>query len=85
MDHHTADQDSNGNLIIPDADILLDPEALPDGNDFCDYCGSGITNKLINYMIQRPVPLRLENQDRKTTCEPLLSIPTLGVVSFHQQ
>ena len=52
MDHHTADQDSNGNLIVPDADILLDPEALPDGNDFCDYCGSGITNKLINYMIQ---------------------------------
>lgn len=52
MDHHLADRREDGSLILPEADILLDPEVLAEGNDFCDYCGSSLTNKLVNYMVK---------------------------------
>lgn len=51
MDHHLADRDEKGNFIAPAADILLDPETFHEGNDYLDYCGSGLANKLVNEMV----------------------------------
>ncbi len=46
LDHHQAEKDSNGNLILPNADIIVDPEALPEGCDYTHYCGAGLSYKL---------------------------------------
>lgn len=50
MDHHMAVND-NGKILYPNADIILDPEAIPENNDFCEYCGAGLTYKLVSYML----------------------------------
>lgn len=56
MDHHMAFEDDNDKIIYPKADILLDPEAIPENNDYCDYCGAGLTYKLAQYMLPNNHP-----------------------------
>lgn len=44
LDHH----EQNGPL--PNADLIVDPEAFPEGWTFSNYCGAGITYKLAQYL-----------------------------------
>lgn len=46
IDHHLPDTDENGNPIWPDADIVIDPNAVPDSADFTGYCGAGLAYRL---------------------------------------
>ena len=41
-DHHLPDASG----ILPDADIIIDPNAIEDSADFKSYCGAGIAYKL---------------------------------------
>lgn len=41
-DHHLAPEDG----VLPNADIVIDPNAIPDSADFNGYCGAGIAYKL---------------------------------------
>ena len=45
-DHHLPDTDKNGNPVWPDADIVIDPNAVPGSADFNGYCGAGIAYKI---------------------------------------
>ena len=44
MDHHLQGP------VIPNADIIVDPEAFPQGWTFAHYCGAGLTFKLAQDM-----------------------------------
>lgn len=46
IDHH-APFVENGKIIYPDADIIIDPNAIPDSADFNGYCGAGLAYKFI--------------------------------------
>lgn len=76
MDHHMA-VNNKGNIILPNADLLLDPEALPEGNDFTDYCGAGLTYKLAQYM--------LKDQTLIDHCTALAALGTIAdMVPLHE-
>lgn len=49
LDHHLSDIGRNG-PILPNADIIIDPEVISDGSDFTEYCAAGLVNKLIHLM-----------------------------------
>lgn len=44
-DHHLADDK------LPEADLIINPAALPDTADFTGYCGAGIAYKIASQMI----------------------------------
>ncbi len=46
LDHHLAAKDENGERAYPEADIIIDPAAVPGSADFCHYCGAGLAYKL---------------------------------------
>lgn len=50
VDHHQPKRDENGNSILPDAEVIIDPHAT--GNcDFHDYCGAGLAYKLCSMLV----------------------------------
>ena len=50
-DHHLPNEDENGNKMIPDADIVIDPNAIDNSADFNGYCGAGIAYKIAEELI----------------------------------
>ncbi len=69
LDHHLPEADTTEADFK--ADIIIDPEALPNTADFDGYCGAGLCYKLTE---------KLLNYD-KTKCCKLLSIAALGTVA----
>lgn len=51
LDHHLGREDAEGKLILPRANVVVDPEALPEGCDFAGYCGAGIALNLCRFML----------------------------------
>ena len=45
-DHHLPPKDEKGSLILPPADIILDPHVYPEKSEFEDYCGAGLAYRL---------------------------------------
>lgn len=45
-DHHLPDTDEAGNPMLPDADLIINPNAIPGSADFNGYCGAGIAYKI---------------------------------------
>lgn len=52
IDHHLPSQDEDGNTVLPEADIIIDPKALPGSADFDGYCGAGLAYRVM-YRIAR--------------------------------
>lgn len=50
IDHHLPSQDEDGNTILPDADVIIDPKALPGSADFDGYCGAGLAYRVMYRM-----------------------------------
>lgn len=56
-DHHEAFME-NGKVTLPNADLIINPKAIPDSSDYEGYCGAGVVYKLMcelhkeNKMIQ---------------------------------
>lgn len=46
LDHHIVPTDEDGNRLYPNADIIIDPKAIPGSSNFTDYCAAGIVYKL---------------------------------------
>lgn len=51
LDHHMGNVGKNGEIILPKASIIVDPEALPAGCDFDGYCGAGIVCELAKILL----------------------------------
>lgn len=45
VDHHQPVV-RDGKVILPNADIIIDPHAIPGQADFIEYCGAGLTYKI---------------------------------------
>lgn len=52
IDHHLPSQDEDRNTVLPEADIIIDPKALPGSADFDGYCGAGLAYRVM-YRIAR--------------------------------
>lgn len=50
LDHHLMVNGEHG-PIIPQANLIIDPEAFPANNDFDGYCGAGLIYKLSTLLI----------------------------------
>lgn len=48
-DHHQPimEGEDDDSVVLPDADLIINPSALPDTADFDKYCGAGIAYKLM--------------------------------------
>nr|WP_303181802.1 DHH family phosphoesterase [Lachnoclostridium phocaeense] len=46
LDHHLPQRDADGNVLLPDADVLVDPHVDPDGW-YTQYCGAGLAYRFI--------------------------------------
>lgn len=51
-DHHLASIDENGKKVYPEADYIIDPNAIDGQAEFNGYCGCGIVLKLAEYMLR---------------------------------
>lgn len=51
-DHHLPMEDTNGNPVLPDADIIIDPHAIPGSAAFDGYCGAGIAYRLAQHILK---------------------------------
>ncbi len=69
-DHHLAGVNDDGEPVYPDANLIIDPEALPGSADYSGYCGAGIAYKLIRSLIG----------DKARFLEPLAAIGTVADV-----
>ncbi len=71
IDHHEAPEDG----YLPDADILIDPEAIPDESDaFTHYCAAGLCYKLAEKLYEM-------KQIRKETMDQITILAMLGTVA----
>ena len=50
-DHHLASVNENGEKLYPEADYIIDPNAIDGQAEFNGYCGCGIVLKLAEYML----------------------------------
>lgn len=51
-DHHLASVDASGKKMYPEADYIVDPNAIENQSDFSAYCGCGIVFKLATRMLK---------------------------------
>ena len=70
-DHHLPNEDENGNKMIPDADIVIDPNAIDNSADFNGYCGAGIAYKIAEELIP----------DNKVLLSKLICFAAIGTVA----
>lgn len=50
-DHHLPPRDVNGNMILPPADIILNPHIEPEKSDFCEICGATVAYRLAEKLL----------------------------------
>lgn len=55
-DHHLPVRDDKGNMILPEADVLLDPHVDGDRSEFKDYCGAAIAYRFARAMFGAKFP-----------------------------
>lgn len=62
-DHHLpAIDESTGKPIYPNADLIIDPNAVPDSADFNGYCGAGLAFKLCQELLKDdPILLKIQS------------------------
>lgn len=52
VDHHQPVVNDEGLAILPAADIIIDPHAIPGQADFQYYCGAGLTYKIAEVLFK---------------------------------
>lgn len=73
-DHHEPVVDEDGNAILPKADIIIDPVAIPKSAGFRGYCGAGIAYKIAKALMKN---------DRRI--QSLLPLAALATVCDHMK
>ena len=71
MDHHLGQYDEAGNIILPECDIAIDPEAMPGTSDFDGYCAAGLCWKFASAML---------GQEQARIFMPMAAIATIADV-----
>ena len=71
IDHHLPSVDDNGNPVIPNADIVIDPNAIPDSADFNGYCAAGLAYKIAVALLG----------DKNPLIPKLHSLATIGTIA----
>ena len=71
-DHHLPNLDTNGDLILPEADLIINPNAIEGSADYKGYCGAGIAYKLCRHL--------LDNEGLSRSLEPIAAIGTIADV-----
>lgn len=74
LDHHLASSDG-----VPNVDVLIDPEAIPDSADFTHYCGAGLTYKVAQYLSN--LPETDEMHINETTRKKVLSFAAIATIA----
>lgn len=70
IDHHLPVQDDKtGKITLPEADIILDPHAIP-GSDFKNYCGAGLAYRVAKLLVPNSPLLT-----------PMLALASIGTVA----
>lgn len=74
-DHHLPPKDKNGNMILPPADIIVDPHVYPEKSEFEDYCGAGIAYRFITELTSKKYKDLMMLASLATVCDvmPLYS------------
>ena len=70
-DHHQPQTDENGNTVLPDADLIINPNAVDNSADFNGYCGAGLVYKLMKKM----------NADDIEFCKKIQSIAAISTIT----
>lgn len=68
-DHHEPVVNEDGKAVLPKADVIIDPIAIPKSADFCGYCGAGIAYKIAKVLMR--------NDRRIQTLQPLAALATV--------
>ena len=68
IDHHLPVTD-NGKIMLPPADVILDPHVYPEKSEFVDYCGAGLAYRFVKKLLP----------DMKLT--ELLNLASIGTVA----
>ncbi len=55
-DHHLPVRDKKGKMILPEADVILDPHVDGDKSEFKDYCGAAIAYRFAREMFGAKFP-----------------------------
>lgn len=75
VDHHQPviqkQEDGTDKIVLPNADIIIDPHAVDNGADFKTYCGAGLTYKIAQQWFDK--------NDR--ILQKLVSFAAIGTVS----
>lgn len=50
-DHHLPPSNSKGKMMLPPADIILNPHIYPEKSEFEDYCGAGLAYRFIKKLL----------------------------------
>ena len=91
-DHHLPVVE-NGTVKLPDADLIIDPNAIPGSADFNGYCGSGLAYRLLKLLVEteekNAEPGSAEARDLRALrliIEPLAMMGTIGdVVTLREE
>lgn len=74
LDHHLPSPKG-----IPDADIVIDPEAIPNSADFKHYCGAGLTYKFAEHLASLPKDDQMHID--KITEKKILSFASIATIA----
>lgn len=50
IDHHLPSRDKNEKIMLPEADVIINPQAIPGSADFDGYCGAGLAYRAMYRM-----------------------------------
>ena len=78
-DHHQPVVE-NGKVILPNADLIINPNAIPGQADFCGYCGSGLAYKFLTALINQKLSTAHNPENLKklrAIIEPLAMMGTI--------
>jgi single-stranded-DNA-specific exonuclease len=86
-DHHTAEVDDSGAVVLPDVSVLVHPSAGPEKAPFTQLCGGGVAFKVAWAFLERwfsSRPLPVEGKNLLVELLPFAALATIAdVVSLH--
>lgn len=53
LDHHEPQVDEDEKIVLPDADVIIDPHVTGKPGEFTEYCGAGITYRFAKEVMGR--------------------------------
>ncbi|SDW49236.1 exonuclease RecJ [Lachnospiraceae bacterium KHCPX20] len=75
LDHHLPDKKEDGAIILPQADVIVDPHVFC--NLFDDYCGAGLAFRFIYEIFKTK---RKPEQNLADVCMVLITLAGIGTV-----